>query len=169
MGLLILAAKCLAQSRIVDYVAPSLVGTNGGMLPLPSALRAIDLSGTESAIRPSQELDAGQRWERFQAEFGLGKKNPSFILSSIEVAKYQLDEATFSIQEFARNVEQSLKFDYGIADLVGAAPYVSSSVRRSTGNFMRDSLEQARLKSDIRLLAGRESFVGFKLEMPFGD
>jgi hypothetical protein len=161
---------CLnGAERLVDYVSPYALATNDTVatvrqgLLLPGAI--FDDVATRSTARPT----SGDRWEGFEIEFGLSHKNPSLVLGSIQSAKYQLDRATFAIQEFTHSVEDALKFDYGIADLVGAAPYRRAGSHAITGNMLRDSLEHARFKSDIRLNAFGESFVGVKLQMPFGD
>jgi hypothetical protein len=43
------------------------------------------------------------RWEKFEAEFGIKKTEPSFVKSSIESTKYKLDETVFAAKEFVES------------------------------------------------------------------
>jgi hypothetical protein len=153
---------------MVDHVLPSSLASNYPPATARQGLLARQVKPDDAALRSTSEPTAGERWETFEAEFGLSNTNPSLLLGSIQNAKYQLDRATFAIQEFTRSVEATLRFDYGIADLVGMPPRRPGRPLM-TGNIFQDSFEQVRFKSDIRLNAIGESFIGVKLEMPIGN
>jgi hypothetical protein len=154
--------------RVVEHGSPTAPATNSIPVTARQQLLAPQPHLDDAAVRLVAKPTSGDRWESFEAEFGLANKNPSLVLGSIQNAKYQLDRATFAIQQFTQNVESVLKFDYGIADLVGAAPRRQGRPT-TAGSIFRDSLDQVRIKSDIRLNALGESYIGVKLEMPFGN
>jgi len=110
------------------------------------------------------ELPAADRWEKFEAEFGIQQPSQSLVKGSLQNAKYQLDRTSLVLQDFIAMVNDHLRFDYGLSD-IGLAP--RSHV--ATGNFLTDTLCKIRLKSDIRLKIGEKPFVGIKLELPLGD
>jgi len=109
---------------------------------------------------PSRGAEA--RWERFEAEFGLTEKKPTLLKGSL----YQVDRALFTVKDFFEN---TLNFDYALRDIGCATPSKASSHRNRTNPFL-DALENAHLKSDIKLssLTGH-GFVGVKLVLPVGN
>jgi hypothetical protein len=117
-------------------------------------------------VQSPEEHDAASRWERFQAEFGLRDKNPSWLKGTIETTKYRLDSALFAVTDF---VEHSLNFDYEVRNLGRATP-AEEAPRRYRDNLWRNAVENARLKSEINLnsLTGK-GFVGVKLVLPIGN
>lgn len=152
-----------AADRLVDYVSPSLLKDS------PAATNSVAHHATTNiptvAVRP-RPVSAVDRWERFEAEFGIKQRNNSVMLDSLQTAKYQLDKTTFVMQEWIYSIEDTLSFDYGLNDLglPAAKPYRPAS---STG-FV-DTLLSARLKSDINLNLVGASFVGVKLVLPLGN
>jgi hypothetical protein len=108
---------------------------------------------------------AADRWEKFQTDFGIQRKETSFWGGPLQSAKYQLDEATFGIQEFGKSIEQTLRFNYGFNDLTGAKRPVT--LRRPYSIW--ESLERTRFRSEFNLQAGSQGFIGVKLELPIGD
>jgi len=124
-----------------------------------------------SKIQPSRKPPtSGERWETFEAEFGIRQKDPSFIKGSMETAKYQLDRSLFGMQELIHNVETAVSFDCELRSL-GQPP---SSTRHSAVSMVPipwwDTMERARLQSDIDLnMAGERAFVGVRLMLPLGD
>ena len=141
-----------AGELLVDHVPTAiLTATN---------LRPAMVVTSDVAVRPVS-ID---RWEKFEAEFGVQQPSRSLVKNSLQTAKYQLDRTALALQEFVDTVSDRLRFDYGLSDL-GLAPrtYVP------TGNFLTDTLNQARLKSDIDVKLGAKAFVGVKLTLPLGN
>lgn len=111
---------------------------------------------------------AGDAWEKFEAEFGISKPEPSFVKGTLQSAKYRLDHSTFAIHAFVNSVSAALKFDYNVRDLVtGSTP--GKSDRGTSGSILFDTMSGARLKSDIDLTLGSRQFIGVKLVLPLGD
>ncbi len=161
---LTLATSLGAGERLVDYVAPWLLeGTNE--VPLRLSVRLTNTEVTVTAPRRETEAD---RWQRFEAEFGIKQREQSPVLGSIQVAKYQLDKTTFALQETLNKLEESLEFDYGLRDL-GLPVSPPKPYRPSARYGLIDALEGARLKSEVDLKLARDSFIGVKLELPIGN
>jgi hypothetical protein len=121
--------------------------------------------------QPQQRLTEGERWEKFEAEFGLKEKNPSFVKGSLESAKYRMDRTTFALNEFVESVENVLTFDYGLRP--PASPEGTNTTTRGAAASpipLWDAVQNARFKSDIDLnVPGGRAFVGVRLVLPIGD
>lgn len=164
-GMCVFIATAQEPNRelMVNYVPPSLLSSNvAPRIPewsLPAPTRTI-------VAQSPKERNAVARWERFEAEFGLRDKSPSWFKGTIETTKYRLDSALFAVTDF---VEHSLNFDYEVRNLGRATP-AEEAPRRYRDNPWRDAMENARLKSEINLnsLTG-EGFVGVKLVLPIGN
>ncbi|HUJ09074.1 MAG TPA: hypothetical protein VL171_03545 [Verrucomicrobiae bacterium] len=160
---------------LVNYVSPSVlappsVSTNAtASIEVPPGI-----DGEEAAsfmFRPRRKLTQGERWEKFENEFGLTDKNPSLFKGTLELAKYRLDKTTFALNEFVQSVERALSFDYGLR------PATSQNGTNSTAHGGMDlpipfweTVQNARLKSDIDLNVPRaRAFVGVRLVLPIGD
>jgi hypothetical protein len=161
---LTLATTLGHAERLVDYVAPSLLeGTN-------DAPRRVSVSVTnfEATVQAPRRVTEADRWQKFEAEFGIEKREESPVLGSIQTAKYQLDKTTFVLQETLNKIEESLRFDYGLSDL-GLPVSPPKPYRPGVSYGLVDSLQGARLKSEVDLKLARDSFVGVKLELPLGN
>ena len=124
-------------------------------------------AATAGMTKPKRELTQGERWEKFEAEFGIHEKDPSLIKGSIESAKYRLDRTVFALNEFVQNVEDALSFDYGLRSL---ATNESTRAASASPIPLWDAIENARFKSDINLdMPGGRAFVGVRLVLPIGD
>ena len=168
------AVMCPAQAgtpqgkqseRLIDYVSPALVGTDASpdaasqaklFPPNPTNLKVLTL--------PSVSTEA-DRWTKFEADFGIKTKDPSFVKSSIESAKYKLDETVFAAKEFA----DTLHYDAYLTDLLTGTSS-NSPPRRYYSDPILDSLENTRIRTglDWDRQSGR-AFVGLRLVVPFGD
>lgn len=151
-----IAAAEEKRELLVYYVPSSLLKTNDNpKQPLPVGVVSV-------VARSATATGRTERWERFEAEFGLGEKRPSMM----EGAKYQIDRAVFSVNDF---IQHSLNFDYELRNIGRATP-VTGAPRRVHNNMLIVSLEGARFKSEVSMdsLLGR-GFVGVKLVLPIGD
>lgn len=132
------------------------------------------MDGDEAARlmnQPRRPLTQGERWEKFEAEFGLKEKNPSWFKGSLESAKYRVDKTTFALNEFVQNVENALSFDYGLRPASGRDG-TNTVTRGAAGSPIPlwDAVQNARFKSDIDLnVPGGRAFVGVRLVLPIGD
>jgi hypothetical protein len=126
---------------------------------------------THALKEPRHELTREERWERFETEFGIRKKDPSLVKGSIESAKYRLDKTVFAADEFVQGVEKTLSFDYELRTLGrGTTSNASSRVPSSPPIPLWDAVWNARLQSDIDLnMTSERAFVGIRLVLPVGN
>ena len=147
------AGRVAAGNLIVDEVPASvLASTNAAPV-----FRAQRTTSATVATVP-------ERWEKFEAEFGIQQPSRSLVKGSLQNAKYRLDEASVTLQEFVDTVRDRLKFDYGLND-----PGSPAARRNLTGNLLTDTINRARLQSAIDLNLGAKAFLGVKLVLPLGD
>ena len=171
-----LSAIALEPNRelLVDYV-PSSVLINPPAQTNDTGLFRFETNGDNAVPllnpRPHQ-LTHGERWEKFEAEFGLAEKSPSLLKSSAESAKYQLDRTTFAVNDFVWSVENALSFDYGFRNPTPGHDGTNDTARAmpQLPIPMWDAVQNARFKSDIDLNVPRgRAFVGVKLVLPIGN
>ncbi len=150
----------------VDYISPLLLQniTNEPPLcrPLPPP--------AEIFLRaPSRSLTSAQRWDQFEAEFGIHDRATSPIKSSLQQAKYQLDRALFWGNELAKTVERSLEWDFSLNRLTEPSSAPSSSFRQPPSNPFLATLRGARLKSKITLKLTDTPAFSLRLDLPLGE
>ena len=148
-----LAGRVAAGNLIVDEVPASVLASTN----TAPVFRAQRPTSATVVVVP-------ERWEKFEAEFGIQQPSRSLVKGSLQSAKYRLDEASVTLQEFVDTVRDRLKFDYGLTD-----PGSATARRNSTGNLLTDTINRARLQSAIDLNLGAKAFVGVKLVLPLGD
>ena len=148
-----LAGRVAAGNLIVDEVPASVLASTNAA----PAFRAQRTTSATVVVVP-------ERWEKFESEFGIQQPSRSLVKGSLQNAKYRLDEASVTLQEFVDTVRDRLKFDYGLND-----PGSVAVRRNSTGNLLTDTINRARLQSAIDLNLGAKAFVGVKLVLPLGD
>jgi len=154
---------------MANYVPPSLLDTNQATVASTKSALSRTESDQRTVATPCNALSAGERWEKFEAEFGVTNKNSSATMGTVESAKYQLDKSTFALQEFVNSVTSSLSFDYGMSDLTGCKPSSTTAPPPRNANPILDCLGNARFKSDINLTLASPPFVGVRLVMPIGN
>jgi hypothetical protein len=167
-------AQDASQRPLIEYVSnslprESLCGSNS-VLAGQSALEATDDAAGSKLKVPRKELTSGDRWENFQTDFGLHQKNLSLIKGSMESAKYRLDRTLFGMQEFVKNVQTAVSFDYELRNLDRSQAPNGRPSSSSVPIPLWDTMERARFQSDIDLdmEAGR-AFVGVRLTLPLGN
>ncbi len=167
-AVLVLAPLAQAHGQppdlMVDYLAPSLFDTNVA----PPAL-ASRLFPSESACRTVAAVPvktgSARRWEKFEADFGVKQQDPSLVKSSIESAKYKLDETVFAAKEFVQN----FRYDTYLADLTTGSA-TTSAPRRYYSDPVMDSWEHCQIRSGAEWdKKTGHAFVGVRLVLPFGD
>jgi hypothetical protein len=174
-----LAAVARAQEAkrelLVEHVSPSILTAPSASTNSFASMEAVKrISGEEAARlmdQPRHRLTEGERWEKFEAEFGLAEKDPSLIKGSLESAKYRLDKTVFEVNDFVQNVENALSFDYGLRPALDREG--TNTAPRSAAPSpipLWDMVQNARFKSDIDLNVPRgQAFVGVRLVLPIGD
>jgi len=158
---------------MADYVPPSLWQPE--TTPSPTSTPAenntvptVDTNLLILLIAPS-DLTGEERWEKFQDQFGIQHPEQSVFKSSIQTAKYDLDEAAFAVNELTRSVEDALRFEYDVRELT-RLQLENRPKTRIYGDPWTDFLENARLKSDVHLDAfRRDAYFGVKFLFPVGD
>ena len=100
---------------------------------------------------PIRKLSEGQKWIRFEEEFGVRDRSDSMVLSSIQSAKYQLDKTVFALDVFVDQCERAIQMDYDVSrgdfQVGGTGPAPLS--KRVYSDPLRDAWENARLRSDV--------------------
>jgi hypothetical protein len=160
------------RELLVEHVPPSIIAASAAPTNFIASIEAAPaIDGEEPARlmkKPQPRLTEGERWEKFEAEFGLKQKNPSLFKGSLESAKYRVDRTTFALNEFVQNVESALSFDYGLRP-VGSTNTTTRGAATSPIPLW-DAVQNARFKSDIDLnVPGGRAFVGVRLVLPIGD
>jgi len=128
------------------------------MMSESTAWRATD------AGRKTTSID---RWEKFEAEFGIAEKEPSLVLGTMRTAKYNLDTFLFTVDDFARNLSDSLQFEYDDGRLYHVSDLRERS-RRKSSNPPAGVAENARFGLDVTMSGGKP-YVGLKLVVPLGN
>ena len=170
-----LVGRKAKKSLLVEHVPSSVLDKPLAPTNPVTAVGTTGLANGEAMTHvlkePRHELTREERWERFEAEFGIRKKEPSLVKGSIESAKYRLDKTVFAADEFVQGVEKTLSFDYELRTLGrGIASNKSSRVPSSPPIPLWGAVENARLKSDIDLeMPGGRAFVGIRLVLPVGN
>jgi hypothetical protein len=163
------------QRLLAEYVPPSLLAESSASTNSSAGIGMADAMDGELANRtmqePKRELTRGERWEKFEADFGIGKRDPSLLKGSIESAKYRLDRTVFALNEFVQGMEDAFSFDYELRTLRrGAGTNEPTRAASSSAIPLWNAVENARLKSDIDLdMTGGRAFVGVRLVLPIGD
>ena len=123
---------------------------------------------TVTATAPARSKDMGQRWQKFEAEFGIAQPSSSLLVGSLQNVKYQLDWTSFALHEFTETLADRFRFTYSLTDL-GLASRPNQPAHTIPDNFVDDALSNLRLQTVIDLNVGEKSFVGVKLVLPVGN
>ena len=108
---------------------------------------------------------SGDRWARFEQEYGIKQESASALGRMIQSAKYGLDTMCFNAQEAAKELEFTHDFgEDSVSDLGTGAAQPDYSVP------MVGQLGHAQLQSEVTVHDPQtgEAFVGLKLAIPFG-
>jgi hypothetical protein len=167
-------AQDASQRPLIEHLSnspprESLFGSNS-VLASQSSLQTNNDAAVPGVKVPRKELTSGDRWEKFEAEFGTPQKDPSLIKGSMESAKYQLDRALFGMQELVKDVQAAVSFDCELRSLGRSQAPNDRSSASSVPIPLWDTMERARFQSDIDLnMAAGRAFVGVRLVLPIGN
>src|SRR5438552_2913452 len=101
------AAAADGQSeRLAGYVSPCfLAAMSVADLPASDKLSTSgNIAIPETIVAISRRTEA-DRWADFEDEYGIHQRNPVWVLSLIQSAKFGLDKLTFGAKETARKLE----------------------------------------------------------------
>lgn len=162
-----------SRRPLIEYVtAPSREpgpGTNSVSRDQNSSVTTDD-AAVPNVQAPRKPSTSGERWEKFEVEFGIPYKDPSPIKGSMESAKYRLDRTLFGMQELLQGVQNAVSFDYELRSLSHSSSSTNHLTTSSVPIPLWDTMEKARFQSDIdvNMGAGR-AFVGVRLVLPIGN
>ena len=161
----ILGASAQQQSstRVVDYVSPSLLSSQPTTPVKASLTGDAPAADREIVVKPRKITTPGDRWEEFEREFGVLERSPSWIVGTLQSAKYGLDKVTFTAKETVRRLE----FTYDIGSRTGSGgttpkPQYSLPL---FGTFGQPQVKSVLTEHDPQT---GTPFVGLKLAIPFG-
>ena len=156
---------------------PAYVQVPTGLLPAnpakmpsePVISKELGLSESEAwlILKPYRRHDARDRRERFESEFGIDDKRQTGLIGSLQLAKYALDDATFTVDDFTRSVSDALKFDYDSSGFHRAASTDKNQHHTSTGPWA-DMPRGVRFGPELSLTGGKP-YVGLVVTVPFGN
>ena len=110
---------------------------------------------------------SADRWEKFETEFGITEREPSLVLGTVQTAKYNLDTFLFVVDDFTRNLSDSLQFEYDEGKLRRVST-LGERPRRDSSGPMMSLVENARLGLDLNMTGGKP-YVGVKVTVPLGN
>lgn len=169
-GLLISSLTAAAADgppeRLAEYVSPCFLATMSAVdLPASGKLSSsgnVAIPETIVAIPRRTEAD---RWADFEDEYGIHQRNPVWVLSLIQSAKFGLDKLTFGAKETVRKLE----FTY---ELGGSKPSGPRSVPERPayslplfGKFGHPQLKSVLTEHHSETA---KAFVGLQMYTPFG-
>jgi hypothetical protein len=162
------------RQLLVTHVSPALTAMHQTAVSPPQpaggpGTMTLSESASSQITGRQGALTQGERWEKFETEFGVDQKNSSFVKGRLASAKYRLDRTAFELQEWVENVEGALKFDYSMPNPTGSSPS-SDTARASDPLPFWGSIDNPHLKSDVDLDPfTRRAFVGVKVVIKFGN
>jgi hypothetical protein len=121
--------------------------------------------GDDFRYSASRNSTSGDRWVRFQQEYGLEMESASAFGRMLQTAKYGLDTMCFAAQETARKLE----FRYDVWE-ESPSSFGSGMAEPEYSLPMFGRFGHAQLKSEITVHDAQtgEAFIGLKLSIPFG-
>lgn len=155
-------------ARMVDYVDPSLLTTNEPKhsLPRPPAGDFAESTAvTEQFLRHATLTTTGDRWQQFESEYGIRRKEPSLFGRAVQTAKYQIDTMAFGAQEAARKLE----FTYRVADTWPGGPEsVPDTLRYLVPLY--DTVANGQIKSVVTMHdpSTGKAFLGLEVVLAVG-
>ena len=118
-------------------------------------------------IKPRHVNDASHRRDRFELEFGIDGKRQGGMMGSLQLAKYTLDDATFTVDDFTRSLSEALRFEYDGRGLHRVASSDQNPNHTLPGPWA-DMPHGVRFSPELNLANGRP-YVGLYVVVPFGN
>ena len=166
-------AQETSQRPLIEYVPASASRESLSPTNSVSAYERSDVTSNDAAMAKTQAsrkpLTSGERWEKFEVEFGIRQKDPSLIKGSMISAKYELDRTLFGMQEILQDIQKACSFDYELRNLGRLSASDNRSATSSIPIPLWDTMERARFQSDIDLNMGGRADIGVQLVLPIGN
>ncbi len=157
-----IAAQQPAPVLLVTYVSLSPLEETGHF-STRLVLEAPDMDGhdCQRLLTRRHELTMGERWEKFEKEFGIRERSPSRFKSMLQSLMYSVDETLFVAKHLADNIDDALDFEYHFA---------RPKLPKGTFKPRRNSLDSAYAKFNVDLKPTRATAgIGVKLVVPLGN
>ena len=164
-GLLTFLASTFAgedTDRMAEYVSSSYL-ESASLAGIPSNKSTGERMSETVVATPKANTDA-DRWMKFEREFGIQTREPTWILGAIQNAKFELDKLTFNAKETARKLEFS--YDLGRSTGPRGVPERATYSLPLFGNFGQPQLKSVITEHDPIV---SKAFVGLQLRIPFGQ
>jgi hypothetical protein len=149
-----------------EVVLPSLAHATSP----PQTIRLPDLMSEAAAwsvTATRHKNTSADRWEKFEARFGIAEREPSLVLGTVQTAKYNLDTLLFAVDDFTHNLSDSMQFEYGGGRFRRVSTF-GEGRWHDPSDPMPAVLNNARLGLDLNITGGKP-YVGVKLTLPLGD
>jgi hypothetical protein len=118
-------------------------------------------------IKSRRVNDASHRRDRFEAEFGIEGKKRAGVMGSLQLAKYTLDDVTFTVDDFTRSLSDALKLEYDHGH-VHRAVSANDKAHSTVPGPWSDLPQGLRFGPEFDLTGGKP-YVGLVVVIPFGD
>jgi len=159
--------EAVPANRLADTISPGPLAMNT-VTTAPASTNTIEIAAANTAlwdvdVLKPRAMSSGDRWEKFEQEYGIKKESASTLGRMIQSAKYELDTMCFTAMEGARELEFTR--DFGIDSENG-----TGEAQPDYSVPMVGRLGHAQLKSEVTVHDPQtgEAFVGLKLAIPFG-
>jgi hypothetical protein len=106
------------------------------------------------------------RWEKFEAEFGIAEPEQSLALRSLQMAKYTVDKVTFAANEFTRNLSSATQFEFNNGR-ISRVPATRQWRRDDPSCPSMCIPERISVGLDVNIILGKP-YVGIAFVMPIG-
>jgi hypothetical protein len=140
-----LALFGLCLSPLISRPGVAVVPVSMHVERAPTRISLIEVRTAPSILRQS----AGRRWGEFETEYGVHQPSASPFKRSLQRAKYQIDETTFTLNGLIKSLE------------------ARSEIQLGNGR-KHAMLSDVRLKGELNLTTGKP-YLGFRVTIPFGS
>jgi hypothetical protein len=128
--------------------------------------RSLDWTASQ-IIKPRHVNDAGHRRDQFEVEFGIDGKRQGGMKGSLQLAKYTVDDVTFTVDDFTRSLSEALRFEYDGRGLHRVASSDQNPQHALPGPWA-DMPRGVRFSPELNLANGKP-YVGLYVVVPFGN
>lgn len=159
--------ESVPANRLAGHVSPGPLAMNTATTA-PASTNTVETAAANTALWDDDVLkpgatSSGDRWEKFEQEYGIKQESPSTLGRMIQSAKYGLDTMCFTALEGAKELE--FTHDFGVDSESG-----TGEAQPDYSVPMVGRLGHAQLKSEVTVHDPQtgEAFIGLKLAIPFG-
>jgi len=134
----------------------------------PPTARKPDISEWDAwrAVKTPRHNDPHARRDRFEADFGIDGKRQSGLLGSLQFAKYAVDDATFTLDDFSRTLSDSMRLEFDNGHL-HRVPTLDQNSQRLPGPWSAMP-HGVRFSPELNLASGKP-YIGVYVVVPLGN